>query len=84
MPNLKARIDTVIQANLGVDSAKDLRVATQALVSVQKIAIDKLGLFKVQIEQDFKKLPVRKDEILNVLGFSSFYQNAYKTKVKTL
>lgn len=79
-PNLKTRIDTVIQANLGVDSGKDLRQATQALVAVQKTAIDKLGLFKVQIEQDFKKTPIRRDEILNVLGFTSFYQDAYKNK----
>ena len=79
-PNLKTRIDTVIQANLGVDSAKDLRQATQTLVAVQKTAIDKLGLFKVQIEQDFKKTPIRRDEILNVLGFTSYYQDAYKNK----
>ncbi len=80
LPNLKTRIDTVIQANLGVDSAKELRQATQALVAIQKTAIDKLGLFKVQIEQDFKKTPVRRDEILNLLGFTSHYQNAYKNK----
>lgn len=80
LPNLKTRIDTVIQANLGVDSAKELRQATQALVAIQKTAIDKLGLFKVQIEQDFKKTPVRRDEILNLLGFASHYQNAYKNK----
>lgn len=79
-PNLKTRIDTVIQANLGVDSGKDLRQATQALVAIQKTAIDKLGLFKVQIEQDFKKTPIRRDEILNVLGFTSYYQDAYKNK----
>lgn len=80
LSNLKTRIDTVIQANLGVDSAKELRQATQALVAVQKIAIDKLGLFKVQIEQDFKKTTIRRDEILNVLGFTAFYQDAYKNK----
>ena len=57
LPNLKTRIDTVIQANLGVDSAKELRQVTQVLVAVQRTVIDKLGLFKVQIEQDLKKTP---------------------------
>jgi hypothetical protein len=80
LANLKARVDAVIQANLGVDNAKELRQATQAVVDIQKNAIDKLGLFKIQIEQDFKKTPIRKTEILNLLGFTTYYQNAYKNK----
>lgn len=77
-PNLKTRIDTVVQTYLGVDSAKDLRNATQALIATQNTALDKLSFFQVQIKQDFKKTPVRRDEILNLLGFNSYYKQAYK------
>ena len=78
LPNLKARIDTVVQTYLGVDSAKDLRNATQALIATQNTALDKLSFFQLQIKQDFKKAPIRRDEILNLLGFNDYYKQAYK------
>ena len=78
LPNLKTRIDTVVQTYLGLDSAKDLRNATQALIVLQNTALDKLSFFQVQIKQDFKKIPVRRDEILNTLGFNDYYKQAYK------
>jgi len=80
LPNLKTRIDTLVQTYIGVDSAKSLRTSTQALLSVQTTALEKLSFFKVQIEEDFKKVPVRKTEILNLLGFNDFYQDASKNK----
>jgi hypothetical protein len=46
---LKARIDTAIQTYLGVDSAKDLRQATQALTLMQKQAIKDLAKIQKQI-----------------------------------
>lgn len=78
LPNLKARIDTVVQTYLGLDSAKDLRNATQSLIVIQNTALDRLSFFLVQIKQDFKKTPIRRDEILNTLGFTSYYKQAYK------
>jgi hypothetical protein len=78
--NLKLRIDTLIQTYIGVDSAKSLRNATQTLLAIQEIALEKLSFFKVQIDADFKKTPVRKNEILNLLGFNTYYQDSYKNK----
>jgi hypothetical protein len=78
LPNLKARIDTVVQTYLGIDTAKELRNATQTLVVIQNTALDKLSFFQLQIKQDFKKNPIRRDEILNTLGFNDYYAQAYK------
>lgn len=80
LPNIKTRIDTLVQTFIGVDSAKALRTSTQALLAVQTTALEKLSFFKVQIEEDFKKTPVRKTEILNLLGFTTYYQDASKNK----
>ena len=80
LPNLHTRINTVIQTYLGVDTAKDLRAATKALEAIQKQALTILGEINTQISADFKKLPERRDEILNTLGFKAHYQDAYKNK----
>lgn len=79
-PNLLARIDTAVQTYIGVDSAKALRSATQAIQALQDTALEKLSEFNVQISQDFKKTTVRKNEILNTLGFKDYYKEAYKNK----
>jgi hypothetical protein len=78
LPNLKVKINTAIQTHLGVDSAKDLRVATQALTTIQKSAIKDLAECKVQIAEDFKSDKIRRDEILNQLGFASYHRDAQK------
>lgn len=80
LPNLLARINTAVQTYIGVDSAKTLRNATQAVQALQTNALGKLSEFNVQITQDFKKVATRKNEILNTLGFKDFYQDAYKNK----
>lgn len=35
LPNLKAKIDAAVQTYLGIDNAKSLRLATQALLSIE-------------------------------------------------
>lgn len=55
-----------------MDSAKDLRNATQALKEIQTKALKVLGDVKVQIEEDFIKTKVRQKEILNNLGFAAY------------
>ena len=52
--DLKVKIDDAIVNHLGIDGAKELRHATQALKSVQLPAISDLALAKVQIMEDFK------------------------------
>ena len=74
--DIKAQINTIIQDNLGVDSAKELRQATIAVKEIQTNALTDLAEIKVQIEQDFKAQPDRKSEILNQLGFTTYYAQA--------
>ena len=74
--NIKKEINTIIQENLGVDSAKELRQATIAVKTIQANALTDLAEIKVQIEQDFKAQPDRKSEILNQLGFTTYYAQA--------
>lgn len=76
--NLKTRIDNAVQNFLGIDSAKNLRQATQIVIGLQKNAINDLAEFKIQVVEDFKSDKIRRDEILNQLGFTSYHKNAQK------
>jgi len=76
--DLKAKIEDVIQTYLGVDSAKDLRQATIVLTDIQKQAIKDLAEAKIQITEDFKSDKIRRDEILNQLGFTTYHKDAQK------
>lgn len=75
-PDLGKRIDDLIKKYLGIDSAKDLRNATITLKDIQTKALTALGDVKAQIEADFVKTPVRQKELLNNLGFTSYYKSA--------
>ena len=75
-PDLGKRIDDLIKKYLGIDSAKDLRNATIALKDIQTKALTALGDVKAQIEADFVKTPVRQKELLNNLGFTTYYTSA--------
>jgi hypothetical protein len=70
--DLVNRIDAAISGSLGIDSKKDLRGATNALISIGMPAKRDVSYFKVQVAEDFKKDPVRRDEILNTLGFTAY------------
>lgn len=74
--NLKQEIDGVIQTELGKDKAGELRAATLKLNAMQEDIIKNLSLLNVQIQQDFRTLPERRDEILLNLGFTNFYSKS--------
>ncbi|MDI9366672.1 MAG: hypothetical protein QM541_17070 [Flavobacterium sp.] len=74
--NIQLRIDAAVNKYIGVDTAKNLRNATAALRGIQKQALNVLALLNVQITQDFKKMPERRDELLNTLGFKDYYRDA--------
>lgn len=74
--NIKGRIDSATQNYLGADNAKDLRLSTQIVLSMQNAALTELSDVKVQIEQDYKNNPIRKTEILTQLGFITYYKAA--------
>jgi len=76
--DLKTEIDKAIQTHLGVDSAKDLRQATQVVIAIQASAIKDLAEVKVQLVEDFKDNPSHQTEILNQLGFTSYHKVAQK------
>ena len=76
--DLKTKIENVTQTFLGVDSAKDLREATQSIEKIIKQATIDLAEFKVQVAVDFNKDKPRRDEILNQLGFKSYHDAAQK------
>jgi hypothetical protein len=82
--DLKARVEASIKACLGLDSAKDLRQATLMLYSIQKQAYIVLAEIKIQIMEDFKKDKLRRDEILNQLGFTYLLNNAKRNDQEVL
>lgn len=69
--DLIQRIDTSMDSWLGTDAKKDLRQATAELGKIQAPAKRDLSFFKTQIDEDFKKDPKRRDEILKKLGFNT-------------
>jgi len=82
--DLQTKIDTVIQTYLGVDSAKELRKYSIAMNSLQKKAKVSLAKFKVQIDEDFKKDPIKQAEILNLLGFNTHLKDVQKDSQEAL
>jgi hypothetical protein len=74
--SIQTQIDTALEEHLGVDSAKDLRGATQVLQTIQKQSLDDLAEVKTQIIEDFKKEPAKKTEILTQLGFNAHHKEA--------
>ena len=76
--DLKAKIENTTNTYLGTDAAKQMRDATQVVLGIQKQALSDLAEFKVQVEQDFKKNPIQKTEILTNLGFTSYHKIAQK------
>lgn len=76
--NLKIQIETTTKKYLGKDAAQQMRQATQVVLNIQAQALNDLAEFKVQIEQDFKNVPIQKKEILTQLGFTTYYKMAQK------
>ncbi|QYS87212.1 hypothetical protein JJC03_04780 [Flavobacterium oreochromis] len=82
--NLQDKISKALEEHLGIDSAKDLRNATSFLETIQVMAENDLAEVKIQIIEDFKKDSVRKLEILNQLGFSSYKKGSQEGLVQIL
>jgi hypothetical protein len=80
--NLKLKIDSGFVA-VGIDKAGDLRLATNRMLATQQAAINSLSEMKIQISEDFKSDKTRRVEILNHLGFTSFYASAAKRNQNT-
>lgn len=76
LEDLKTDIENTTNTYLGKDAAKDMRIATQTVLSIQAQALNDLAEFKVQIEQDFKSNPTQKTEILTQLGFTTYHKLA--------
>ena len=74
--DLQAKIENAIQNHLGIDSAKDLRQATQTIVAIHTQALKDLAEVKTQITEDFKTDKTQLAEILNQLGFTAFHKTA--------
>jgi len=77
---LEAKIDNTTQTYLGLDSAKELRQATRIVNSIQESALTNLSQLKLQISEDFRKVPVRRTELLDLLGFTTYFTaaNSYR------
>ncbi len=73
---LEARINSAFSTYLGIDNAKEMRAATKIVLAVQAVALNLLAEFKVQVREDFKADPDRRDEILNVLGITTHHDDA--------
>jgi hypothetical protein len=82
--NFKIRIVDAFKNHLGIDSAKDLRQSTQALLNIQKQALKDLALAKVQIDEDFKKTPAQRTEVLRQLGFTAYLKDAQRKDQEAL
>ena len=76
--NLQQQVDSVTKTYLGADNVKDLRKATQAITQIQNKAIDALTAVKVQMERDFREDATTRDELLNELGFATYFKAAHR------
>lgn len=75
-PDLQTQIEDAFTGYLGIDNAKAMRQATRIVIELQAIALDLLAEFKIQIVEDFKNDPPRRDEILTQLGFTTHHKGA--------
>jgi hypothetical protein len=73
--DLERRIDEALNRYLDIDRYKDLREATNKLVSLALPARRDLAAFKTQVEVDFKN---EARHILASLGYQSYYPKASK------
>ena len=81
---IQTKIDKALEVHLGIDSAKDLRGATQTLQTIQKRALKDLAEVKVQIAEDYKKEPVKQTEVLTQLGFTTYHKEAQNNDQEAL
>jgi len=80
--DLKNRIDAAGNKYIGIDYRAGLRDATRILLDLQKDALDKVGLFKTQLEINFDRK--RYAELLKRLGFDAHYQKVQRNNQEAL
>lgn len=68
--NHLARISGIFTGILGVSNIAEQRRSTQIVNAIHHEALNDVHIFKVQIEQDFRKNAIRRDEILRTLGLA--------------
>lgn len=78
---IETEIDVAIQKYLGADNARDLRHATISLYAIQQEALTLAGEIKLQILLDFGD---DAPELLNNLGFTTYWQRARKKDQEAL
>lgn len=83
-PDLSKRLYDAFPNLLGIDNAKELRQATLVVTGLHKAAIRDIALFKVQVEEDFKKNKTRRNEILTSLGFKTLLRDAQRNSQQSL
>ena len=81
---IKDQINDATQTYLGMDSAVALRQSTQGVYNIVATAYTDLAEVKVQIEEDFKDNPTQKNEILNTLGFTTYFVAAQNKDQESL
>lgn len=81
---LIARIEHTTQTYLGIDAQKNQREATAALAAIQAPAMHDVSFLKAQVDDDFKKEPVKRAEMLTTLGFDSYLKPLQKGKQDAL
>ena len=80
--DLKTRIDAAGNKYIGIDYRADLRNATRDLLALQKDALDKVGLFKTQLEVNFDRK--RYAELLKRFGFDTHYRKSSQNNQEAL
>lgn len=74
--NIKTQIQTTADTHLGRDAARNMRLASQTVYTIQATALTNLSELKIQIEQDYKQQPTDKTEILTNLGFTTYHKQS--------
>lgn len=78
---LQKEIDNALANQIGRDKNQELRMTTEKLLKKFQLAFEKLRLVKTLIEINFKK---EKNEMLNHLGFNSYYKGVSQHKQKSV
>lgn len=76
--NLQKEIDLVVKTYMCTNSAKKLWLSTQLVQQIHVAAINNLEEIKVQIERNFRKDKITRDELLDELGYQNFFKAARK------
>lgn len=74
--NYKKTVETFLKNNFGISSKTELKEATRLVISMQNHALDDLSMIKTQIQRNFRQDPIRKEVLLDLLGFKKFWVKA--------